>query len=392
MPGHRRGREREGVTINVVVVDDHSMFAESLLRLLGAEPDIEVLAAEASAGAGIERVVAERPDVVIMDFSLPDMDGATATRRILEQVPEARVIMLTGSEQPGSFAAASQAGCAAWIRKTHAVTDLVGAVRSVARGAAFDSEGAEDLPRRDELVAHFQPVVSLEDGRIVGFESLVRWQREDGSILGPGAFMAVAEQTGFVVEVGRRVVELTVEALSAWRQEVPGGDELRAAVNISARELQRAGLAEELLEAVNSAGVPPSSLVIEVTETVLLGDSSEVLENLHKVGETGMGLSLDDFGTAYSSLEYLLRHPFDHVKLDRSFTSALAPGSRTVALVEAIQRMATSMGALAIAEGVEEPGQRSMLVDAGWTLGQGFLFSPAVPFGETLEMLRSGSI
>src|SRR5690606_34787566 len=120
---------------------------------------------------------------------------------------------------------------------------------------------------RDELVAHFQPVVSLEDGRIVGFESLVRWQREDGSILGPGAFMAVAEQTGFVVEVGRRVVELTVEALSAWRQEVPGGDELRAAVNISARELQRAGLAEELLEAVNSAGVPPSSLVIEVTET-----------------------------------------------------------------------------------------------------------------------------
>lgn len=380
------------MSVRVVVVDDHSMFAESLLRLLGAEPDMDVIGAESTATAGIERVVAEEPDVVIMDYALPDLDGATATRRILERVPEVRVIMLTGSEQPGSFAAASEAGCAAWIRKTHAVTDLVGAVRSVARGASFDSEGAEALPHREELVAHFQPVVSLADGSIVGFEALVRWQRPDGTLAGPASFMSVAEQTGFVVEVGQRVAELTVEALSAWREEVPGVETLWASVNVSARELHHAGLAEELHGRVLAAGLPAEALVAEVTETVLLGDSTEVVENLRRVSASGMGLALDDFGTAYSSLEYLLRHPFDHVKLDRSFTSALAPGSRTVPLVEAIQRMASSMGAVAVAEGVEEPGQMAMLVDAGWKLGQGFLFSPAVPLEETIEMLRAGTI
>lgn len=159
---------------------------------------------------------------------------------------------------------------------------------------------------------------------------------------------------------------------------------------MSAVELDQPGVAGRVRDEVAAAGVAPSSLVVEVTETVLLSDTPVVAANLDGLIDQGIGMALDDFGTAYASLEYLLRHPFDHIKLDRSFTSALSTGARTVELVHAIRRLAGSVGAVAVAEGVEEPRQRELLLAAGWQLAQGYLFSPPVPRAEADRVVERG--
>ena len=364
----------------LLLVDDHKMLLDSLVRLFRDEPAIGEIA---TASTGTEAISAARdapPDLVIMDFQLPDMTGADATRVLRAEHPDVKVIILTGSERRGAYMEAIEAGCSAWVRKTRGVDELVAAVHAVIAGDEGHHHDPAPQPREEQLVLHYQPVVELATGRIVGFEALVRWHDPERGLRAPADFIPEAEETGFITRLGRWAVNEAVNQLATWQQQFPSHPRRWMSVNVSASSLMRPEFGVEVRRTLDDAGVAPEDLVLEVTETVVLEDTEETNSHLVDLKAHGMRLALDDFGTAFSSLSYLRRFPFDHIKIDRSFTAELPGSDRTRLLVETIGRLAIAFGLTGIAEGIEHPEQATFLRDVGWQLGQGFLYArPANP-------------
>ncbi len=223
---------------------------------------------------------------------------------------------------------------------------------------------------------------------VVGFEALVRWQHPERGLVAPGHFLPLAEETGFVVEIDRRVRELALTQLGHWQRALRGRS-LFVSVNLSAREFDQADLELDLRSTLSRIDADPAGLVLEVTETMLLRDEASTVDRFEELKKLGFGLALDDFGTAFSSLSYLRQFPFDHIKIDTSFTAELPGVARSVVLVEAIQRLAATVGLRSIAEGIERPEQASCLRDLGWGFGQGYLYSRPVPAASFSELLAS---
>lgn len=379
--------------IRVLIVDDHEMVAQSLTRLLGDDPSLEVIGHEFSAQAGIDRVLVDRPDVVIMDYLMPDMDGAVATRLLKSEYPEIQVVMLTGSERPGTYTAAMEAGCAAWLRKSRAIYDLLAVVHLAASGQrVIASEYETELPPLNELVVYYQPIVRLADRTLAGFEALVRWQHPKEGLLLPMKFLPLAEQTGYITDIGRHVTGQAMNDLSEWSRTSEGDEPLFVSINMSATGLSSPGMADELIDMVSSTRVEPECVVVEITETALLGENQDVEDNMQTLRDGGVRIALDDFGTAFSSLSYLRRFPFDVVKIDTSFTAELPRDPRAVLLVQTIVDMVKTMSAVGVAEGIEREDQEAVLLRAGWPLGQGFLYSRPVTFERAKAMVRLGAV
>jgi EAL domain-containing protein (putative c-di-GMP-specific phosphodiesterase class I) len=374
-------------SIKVLIVDDHAMLAESLNRLLSHDPQIHVVGVANTIGDGLALARTTEPHVVLMDFHLPDGDGAGATVRLRAEHPEVRVILLTGSESPAFRWQAARAGAAAWMRKTQAVHDLIEWVHRVHRGERFVDDDDVELPRIEDLVVHYQPIVDLTSELVVGFEALVRWQHPERGLLAPGHFLPLAEETGFIVDIDRRVRELALTQLGTWQRQLAGRP-LFVSVNLSAREFDEPDLEMGLRATLAGIDADAAGLVLEVTETMVLRDEESTIGRFEELKKLGFGLALDDFGTAFSSLSYLRQFPFDHIKIDTSFTAELPDVARSVVLVEAIQRLAATVGLRSIAEGIERPEQASCLRELGWGFGQGYLYSKPVDAGQADALLH----
>lgn len=364
--------------IRVVVIDDHEMFLQSVVRLLQDDPQIIVVGTALTAVEGIEITEREQPDIVIFDYNLPDMDGPQAIRALRHAMPTGKVITLTGVVRPGALYASMRAGSSAWVRKTRAIQELRLSVKQVAAGRTISSDELDVLPTLDQLDVHYQPVVSLATGRIAGFEALVRWHHPQRGLLFPSAFLPLAEETGFVSEIDRWVRNRAVHQLADWQRRFPAAPPIWMSVNLSANDLADADLFDSFAQLVVESGINPKDLVVEVTESVLLDDTTETLEFLRQLKGLGVGLALDDFGTAFSSLSYLRQFPFDHLKLNISFTAELPQSTRCMLLVEEIFHISTSMKMMGIAEGIERRDQAEALRKIGWQFGQGYLFSRPV--------------
>ena len=230
----------------VVIIDDHEMILESLVRLLRDERRIVVVGTALDATTGIELARRVKPDVVVIDYMLPDMDAASAIEILREENPDIKVVTLSGSEQPGALFASMRAGSAAWVNKTRAVQDLRDTILRVAAGFVVTSNELDALPTLDQLAVHFQPIVALASGRIVGFEALVRWQHPKRGLLYPESFLPVAETTGFIVELDQWVWEQSASQLRRWQEQylLP----LYMSVNLSARDLSMPNLLASITE------------------------------------------------------------------------------------------------------------------------------------------------
>jgi EAL domain-containing protein (putative c-di-GMP-specific phosphodiesterase class I) len=370
----------------VVIIDDHEMILESLVRLLRDEPRIAVVGTALDATTGIELARREKPDVVVIDYTLPDMDAASAIEILREESAGVKVVTLSGSEQPGALFASMRAGSSAWVTKTRAAQELRDTILRVAAGFVVTSNELGALPSLDELVVHFQPIVALASGRIVGFEALARWQHPKRGLLYPEAFLSLAETTGFIVELDQWVWEQAASQLRLWQERFPSP--LYMSVNLSARDLSVPHLFASISEIVERTSVDPVDLVFELTESVLLKDSTETFEFLAGLKKLGARLSLDDFGTAFSSLSYVRRFPFDQLKLDSSFISELPESPRSMLLVEEICHLASSMTMNVVAEGIERREQYDALRDIGCDYGQGYLFSRAIPANDCAALIE----
>ncbi|MGI9646105.1 MAG: sensor domain-containing protein, partial [Ilumatobacteraceae bacterium] len=239
---------------------------------------------------------------------------------------------------------------------------------------------------RSEFVVHFQPEFSIVDGRIVGVEALLRWDHPRRGFMLAGEFIAVAEQSGVIDELGRYVLR---EACGSFAEisERSGADSLVLRVNISAREFSRPDLPDAVRAALAETGLDPSRLCLEMTETTLMDAPGVALETFAQLHAIGVQSAIDDFGTGYSSLSYLKRFPVDSVKIDRTFVEDIVTDPDSRAIVEAILRLADAMGLETVAEGVETTEQLEMLRQLGCDRVQGFLFAGALPPAELSSLL-----
>jgi len=241
---------------------------------------------------------------------------------------------------------------------------------------------------RRELTLFYQPIVSLHSGDIYGVEALLRWEHPQFGRLLPQHFVPLAEETGLIVQLGAWVLGEACRQLQSWRSAYPE-HQLAVSVNISGRQLQGEGLTEALRQTLTSSGVEPSSLVLEITESVLMQQTDGVLARLQQLKALGVRLAIDDFGTGYSSLSYLQRFPIDILKIAKPFVEEVGQGADRSALARAIVGLGDTLKLQTIAEGIERAEQRAALVQLGCPLGQGHHFWPALSAGAIEELLSA---
>jgi EAL domain-containing protein (putative c-di-GMP-specific phosphodiesterase class I) len=227
---------------------------------------------------------------------------------------------------------------------------------------------------------HYQPVVELETGRPVGVEALVRWEHPDRGLLLPADFVALAEETGLIVRLGQQVLGRACRDVARWQERF--GAQLTLAVNVSGRQLADPDFTAQAASAAGSLG--PGTLRLEVTETVLIGEGEAAVPVLADLHIHGISVVLDDFGTGYSSLAYLKRFNVDALKIDQVFVADMVRHEGDRAIVDAVLRMADSLGIDVVAEGIETAQQAEALQELGCRAGQGFHFSRPLD-AESLE-------
>jgi EAL domain-containing protein (putative c-di-GMP-specific phosphodiesterase class I) len=245
-----------------------------------------------------------------------------------------------------------------------------------------------------DLRVHYQPVVSLTDGQVLGHEALVRWDHPTRGLLGPDEFIAIAEETGLIIPLGAWVLREACRQAKRFQDRDPKWPRLNMSVNLSGAQLGQPDLLDLIRSALRDADLDAEDLQLEMTESVLMDDAAATVGVLQSLKDLGVRLSIDDFGTGYSSLAYLRRFPVDVLKIDRTFVAGLGKDLEDSAIVAAVVNLADTLGFTTVAEGVETELQRSCLVGLGCTRAQGYLFAQpsAAPEAEALLDHASGAV
>jgi diguanylate cyclase (GGDEF)-like protein/PAS domain S-box-containing protein len=238
-----------------------------------------------------------------------------------------------------------------------------------------------------ELVAHYQPVVSVSDGHIVGAEALVRWNRPGQGLVPPGDFIGVAEETGLITDIWRWMVGEALGRLTAWQSEA--GIPMSVSLNLSARQFSDPSTVDHFVACLEERSVDPRDVVVEITETAAVSDPDLMHEVLSAFRLLNVRIALDDFGTGYSTLAELERTPFDALKIDRSFISRLGSDPRQQSIVAGMVRLAHALGMVVVAEGVETAEQLRRLTDLGVDLAQGYYLGRPVDAGTFRGLLAA---
>jgi diguanylate cyclase (GGDEF)-like protein/PAS domain S-box-containing protein len=233
-----------------------------------------------------------------------------------------------------------------------------------------------DAVGRSAFTLSYQPIVALTSGELAGFEALVRWPHPQWGMMQPDQFIALAEETGQIVPLGSWVLGRAAADLARWRQD---SRRLYISVNVSARQFSAPGFVDGVRRTLETSGLEPGTLMLELTESVLLRRDERMHANLAELKATGVRLAIDDFGTGYSSLSYLRELPIDVVKMDKSFVDGIAVAEQRLALAEGIVQIARTLRLEVIAEGIESEIQRDLLISMGCQFGQGYLL--AMPMG-----------
>ena len=243
----------------------------------------------------------------------------------------------------------------------------------------------------DQFSLRYQPVVDLASGQVVGLEVLVRWDHPTRGLLAPDEFIAYAEESGLIVPVGAWVLDHALGQMAQWMAVMPEHRELALSVNLSPRQLTQPGLVEEVRLVLAQHAVPPSRLVLEITESALINDTPATLRVMRELKALGLRIAVDDFGTGYSALSYLRQFPIDVLKISKPFVDDVRRGHDERALTEAIVRIADALRLETVAEGVEHEDQRVALEAMGCRYGQGFHFARPLAAGDVGALLRHGA-
>ena len=252
-----------------------------------------------------------------------------------------------------------------------------------------------DLRRAVELgefVLHYQPLVSLRTGRVTGLEALVRWQHPDRGLVHPADFIAIAEETGLIVPIGKWVLIEACKQITEWQAAHPRDEPLTIGVNLSVKQFSQPDLIDQIRSALETTGAAAASLRLEITEAAIIDKGKSAVSILSRIRELGAHVYLDDFGTGYSSLSYLHGLPIDAIKIDRAFVSSMDTDDKHLRLVRTILTLAEIVGVRAEAEGISTSEQLRELRSLNCEQGQGYLFSAPIPREAVDEVLRANPV
>jgi EAL domain-containing protein (putative c-di-GMP-specific phosphodiesterase class I) len=240
----------------------------------------------------------------------------------------------------------------------------------------------------EQLELHYQPVVRLEDGDVIGVEALLRWRHPERGLIPPDSFIPIAEETGLIVPIGRWVLREGCRHAKRILGTLDPLHQPSMSINLSLKQIQHSDIVADVRDALTESGLEPRCLTLEITETVLMDDTDLAVERLRELKQLGVRLALDDFGTGYSSLSYLSRFPVDILKMDRSFLREGATPDAS-SLATAVVALGATLDLEVVAEGIEFPEQWHSLRELGCVMGQGFYFAHPMDVDATLEFLAA---
>jgi len=270
---------------------------------------------------------------------------------------------------------------------THQIHDLV--VHAQAMAQLHLEARLRKAVVNEEMELYYQPIVSLGDGRIAGFEALVRWNDPERGLVGPADFIQMAEDTGAIVPLGTWIIQAAMRQLAAWNAErSPDQPPLFMSINVSGRQFARSELADEVTGALTTFGVSPQHIHIEITETALMTDLQAATGVLHRLKDAEVKIHVDDFGTGYSSLSYLVSLPLDGLKIDQSFVNRMTESMESREVVRTIAQLASALKLSVVAEGVETDNQLEELRSLHCEYGQGFLLGRPGPAEDMARLLH----
>ena len=245
---------------------------------------------------------------------------------------------------------------------------------------------------RQQLFLNYQPIIELASGRIVGLEALLRWNHPDRGVLAPNRFVEIAEESGLIHPIGEWVLEQACSQLGIWQREFPRQDPLVMAINLSGRQLENDEILTQIRGSSAAAGIEPSSLLLEITETVMVKDAEQCAEMLTELRGLGSRIAVDDFGMGYSSLHYLHSFPIDLLKVAKPFVDGVARDEQEAVFTRTIMDLCRTLGLTALAEGVESGAQAEALRNLRCELGQGFYLSRPLDSSATTALLAQGGL
>lgn len=242
----------------------------------------------------------------------------------------------------------------------------------------------------DEFVLYYQPQVALVDRKIVGVEALIRWIHPQKGMIPPNKFIPVAEESGLIIDINKWVIQTACKQNHEWEKQ--GLSPIRIAVNLSGYQLATQNIIEVIKNALDSAGLEPKNLEVEITENILMQEEVDTVNILNQLKDLNLRIALDDFGTGYSSLSYLTSFPVDVIKIDRSFVMGCTDQKKNLVIIKAIIAMGHSLGIKVIAEGIETEAQLELMSTYGVDEAQGYFFKPPVPQDELVKLLKKGTL
>ncbi len=279
-----------------------------------------------------------------------------------------------------------------WVHTILAVTAMVVLVRIMVSDMVEGSSLQVDLRKgleQGEFFLLYQAQVT-SDGEVTGAEALLRWNHPKHGLVSPGEFIAVAEQTGLIIPLGVWVLDTACAQLADWARQ-PGMSQMTLSVNASAQQFGQANFVEQVQVAIRHSGANPHRLKVELTESMLAHDIEDLIQKMHALKVLGVGTSLDDFGTGFSSLSYLKRMPLDQLKIDQSFVRDVLTNENDASIAKTIINLGKDLHFTVIAEGVETPGQRDFLMQNGCHRFQGYLFSKPVTAAAFVQLCHQAS-
>ena len=403
----RTRRDHQSVAVVFLDLDDFKTINDSLGHAAGDEVLVEVAKRLATSVRATDTAARFGGDEFAL--LLEDIEGVQEAADTADRVLETLALPLRVAHKELSLrcsigislvSGGSPAGAEELIRDADAAMyrakrDGKGSYRlfepEMHEGVLARLELRTDLQRAiatEQLELHYQPVVRIHDASISGVEALLRWRHPERGMIPPDQFIPLAEETGLIIPIGRWVLREGCRHARRMRDALPGGEALTMSINLSVKQLQHSDVIADVHDAVTEAGIDPSALTLEITETVLMADTDLAVTRLRELKALGVNLALDDFGTGYSSLSYLSRFPVDILKMDRSFlTDGATPEMSELA--SAVLALGTTLNLDVVAEGIEQPEQWTSLRDLGCEFGQGFYFARPMDAEAALQHLAA---
>jgi len=409
-----------GKLITLLIADDDEVVRDSLADYFSADPRFDVLPTAVDAGTAEALAKLHQPDVAMLDVRMPGGGGPVAARAIGVCSPNTRIVALSAHDDRDTVLQMLESGAIGYVVKggnpraileasLNAAAGLTtlspevagGVVTSVTMQLRLSREA--DAARRalqesiaelrraltnGEFMVAYQPKVSLMTDRTVAAEALLRWKHPERGIVPPLDFIPLAEESGLIIEIAAWVMEEVCRRARTWEKSLPGRRSLQLAVNVSTVQFE-ANLAEMFGEIIERTGIEPRSLCLEVTESMVMKDPDLAITTLRELKSLGLQISIDDFGTGFSSLAYLRKFPLDEIKIDKSFVDGLGTDAGDTAIVAAIMGMAHAMELRVVAEGVETVDQLERLRMLGCDQAQGYYFARPGPASDLDVILQA---